>query len=397
MTESPIPPARPSSPGLVVRRKRSRFAKAILVLVVGSIIFGVLLIALPVARIALSFVNGSGSTPLDFLVSSDPTFRLAASMDGTRLTASGETNLPDGSNVDVWAAFAGDEPGIHITDARSAVVVGGRFSQSIDLTGWPAGPVIVSALFEVVDTQPAAVLSRYGADGSGMSGPRVKYDDDTSTWALEDWQTVQFTPPGPAPIVTPRPAAAMNPGSFVAVGRLMAERRNHAAVRLLDGRVLIVGGDLDVSTDPLTLRPTAELFDPATGAFTATAPMIEGREHTAASLLADGRVLVTGGYDGAGDPIDSAELFDPATGAFTRTGRMTAARADHTATVLADGRVLVAGGIGAGVDAELFDPATGLFTRTGSSSTLRSARNAPDHRPSADRGRGRGDGSARHC
>jgi hypothetical protein len=58
-------------------------------------------------------------------------------------------------------------------------------------------------------------------------------------------------------------------------------------------------------------------------------------------LLHDGRVLVTGGQGGV---FGSAELFDPATGTFTATGSMATARDNNTVTLLSDGRVLIAGG-----------------------------------------------------
>jgi hypothetical protein len=65
--------------------------------------------------------------------------------------------------------------------------------------------------------------------------------------------------------------------------------------------------------------------------------------HTA-TLLSDGRVLVTGGWGSSSDILDSAELFDPKTGTFGPTGSMTTARYGHTATLLSDGHVLVVGG-----------------------------------------------------
>ena len=88
--------------------------------------------------------------------------------------------------------------------------------------------------------------------------------------------------------------------------------------------------------------------------------------HTA-TLLKDGRVLVTGGFDGTA-AVATAETYDPATGAWSPTpGAMSIARRDHTATLLPSGKVLVTGGFGGGTTADVFDPATGVFTPTGSS------------------------------
>ena len=78
-------------------------------------------------------------------------------------------------------------------------------------------------------------------------------------------------------------------------------------------------------------------------------------------LLADGRVLLVG--DAAG--TTEAELFDPATGAFTATGSTTKPMMQPTATLL-DGRVLVVSA--REPVAELYDPTTGTFTETGSMS-----------------------------
>jgi uncharacterized protein (TIGR03437 family) len=69
-------------------------------------------------------------------------------------------------------------------------------------------------------------------------------------------------------------------------------------------------------------------------------------------LLPDSAVLVTGGvtYDRGPDFFRaSAELYDSSTGTFTTAGNMTARRVGHTATVLNDGRVLITGGISADV------------------------------------------------
>ena len=76
--------------------------------------------------------------------------------------------------------------------------------------------------------------------------------------------------------------------------------------------------------------------------------MDTARASGTATLLADGRVLLTGGYPGEGaSPTSSAEIFDPAEGSFAPTGDLTVARADHSASLLSDGRVLIAGGFDA--------------------------------------------------
>ena len=94
-------------------------------------------------------------------------------------------------------------------------------------------------------------------------------------------------------------------------------------------------------------------------------------DHTA-TLLPNGKVLVAGGYNGGA--LTSAELYDPASGTWTATGSLNTARYDHTATLLPNGKVLVAGGISNGSDltsAELYDPASGTWTATGSLNTAR--------------------------
>ena len=151
------------------------------------------------------------------------------------------------------------------------------------------------------------------------------------------------------------------------IGQMTEARINHTATLLSDsslpnyGKVLIVGPS----------DQTAELYDPMTDTFKATGSMNHPRSSPTATLLATsgpnaGKVLIVGGNTTAGDLV--AELYDPAKGTFTDTGSTTVLRSGHTATLLTDGRVLVTGGggiIGVGtVTAELYDPAAGTFTAT---------------------------------
>lgn len=151
-------------------------------------------------------------------------------------------------------------------------------------------------------------------------------------------------------------ARAQSAGMFVATGNTTVARAGHTATLLLDGKVLITGGYS--LTAPLA---SAELYDPSTGTFTATGNMTTARERHTATLLADGRILVAGGYNASADfPLRTAELYDPSTATFTATGDMIAG-GRSPGVLLANGNVLIAGG----GNAQLYDPATGAFTATG--------------------------------
>ena len=77
--------------------------------------------------------------------------------------------------------------------------------------------------------------------------------------------------------------------------------------------------------------------------WTSTASMSATRYLHAATLLRNGKVLIAGGRAGA-EALSAAELYDPATGTFSATGSLTAGRYFHTATLLPSGKVLVVGG-----------------------------------------------------
>src|SRR5436853_867692 len=143
-------------------------------------------------------------------------------------------------------------------------------------------------------------------------------------------------------------------------GPLVVPRTGHAATALADGRVLLTGGRDGAGT----IVAIAEIFDPAPETSTAVGALVTARVSHTATLLPNGRVLVAGGTSATG-PLSSAEIFDPNPGAAFRvlSATMGAARARHTATLLKDGTVLIAGGDVAGT-AEIFDPTTETFSST---------------------------------
>ncbi|HYD52385.1 MAG TPA: kelch repeat-containing protein, partial [Gemmatimonadaceae bacterium] len=118
-----------------------------------------------------------------------------------------------------------------------------------------------------------------------------------------------------------------------------AVRTGHVAALLGNGKLLLAGGAVGG-----TPTRSAELFDPATGTFTATGDLIIARVNASATVLQDGRILVVGGDDGDGNSLASAELYDPVRGLFAAAGSLAAGRTHHTATRLPSGHVLVVGG-----------------------------------------------------
>ncbi len=139
------------------------------------------------------------------------------------------------------------------------------------------------------------------------------------------------------------------------------------ATLLPNGKVLVAGG-FNSTGNPLT---SAELYDPASGSWTATGSLNTARVAHTATLLPNGKVLVAGGQNGSA--LTSAELYDPASGSWTATGSLNTARYDHTATLLPNGKVLVAGGTNDTylASAELYEPASGTWTATGDLGTAR--------------------------
>ena len=143
-------------------------------------------------------------------------------------------------------------------------------------------------------------------------------------------------------------------------------RAFHSAQILSDGRVLIAGGSGDNS---------AEIFDPSTNAFTATAgPMADVSFEQAAAQLPDGNVLIMGGallLNAVGELIpnsslDKAEVFSLTSDKFSATpNNMVHSRVGHTATMLKSGKVLITGGADLTVQifatSELYDPVKGAF------------------------------------
>jgi N-acetylneuraminic acid mutarotase len=165
--------------------------------------------------------------------------------------------------------------------------------------------------------------------------------------------------------------------TFGATGSMITARYGHTATLLQNGKVLVVGG---FSIEPRHAivggrgdNSSAEIYDPSTNTFSATSSMTTARASHTATLLQDGKVLITGGFNSSG-VASSAEIYDPSANTFSAVSSMTAARFSHTATLLQNGKVLITGGFIKSSDgslsplssAELYDPSTNTLSATDS-------------------------------
>jgi len=211
------------------------------------------------------------------------------------------------------------------------------------------------AFFAAVELLNGNVLVAGGFDGSLPSPPKpppnaVFPDAEIYNWHTGEWTRI-------TPMNTARTAAA--------------------AVRLEDGRVMVIGG----ADKNFNFLVSAEIYDPRTDTWsTNTAPMLNGPdfpgfgpryEDFTAVLLPGRKVLVAGGFGGPDfadlTVLNSAEIYDQKTNTWTPTGSMNVARGEFGTAVLNDGRVLAVGGVnfsGPLASAEIYDPRTGMWTLT---------------------------------
>jgi len=122
---------------------------------------------------------------------------------------------------------------------------------------------------------------------------------------------------------------------------------------------------------------SAELYDPATGTWTATGALAKARYGPVSTLLPSGKVLLAGGFNGTDRELAETEIYDPVTGSWSLAAPMSVRRARHTATLLPNGDVLVVGGAQVGslgsvtATAEIYHPATNSWRSVPSMSTAR--------------------------
>ena len=164
----------------------------------------------------------------------------------------------------------------------------------------------------------------------------------------------------------PEGYAEAGPGScarFVPGPTMLHVRRDHTATRLLDGRVLFVGGEHDGALqvgDPNDTPYTAEIYDPVSAEFVEAARPLRGRSRHAALLLADGRVFVSGGStnDGQDDSGHPCEIYDPASDSWSDAPPHIEALGGHVLVATPAGRLVAANNL----RTEVLEPGASVWT-----------------------------------
>jgi X-X-X-Leu-X-X-Gly heptad repeat protein len=160
-------------------------------------------------------------------------------------------------------------------------------------------------------------------------------------------------------------------GSF-ALLTMTVSRSGHSSTLLDDGSVLLAGG-MSGACGGGTILGAAELYVTSTtsgGSFVPTKSMNVVRRDHAAALIANGNVLITGGYNQSISPtgpvpLSSAEIFEKSSGTFRLlAASLTQPRWAHAMLPLKNGRIIIIGG---DYSAEIFNPISETFTSTGSS------------------------------
>ncbi|MGC4065145.1 MAG: kelch repeat-containing protein [Polyangiaceae bacterium] len=132
-------------------------------------------------------------------------------------------------------------------------------------------------------------------------------------------------------------------GSIVATGPLVAGRANHRAALLGSGQVLIVGGT--DSSGAHVISP--ELYDPSigtNGTFSTLGATMMTRSPHAVAALRTGEVLIAGGKTASGAKMSTAEIYNPATGKFSPTAPLNSPDLLVLMASLPNGMVLLVGG-----------------------------------------------------
>lgn len=256
--------------------------------------------------------------------------------------------------------------------------VGASHNAPLNATLLPNGKVLVlygvTDVYYTNDVMPRALLFDPTTRAFTFAGPyAAPWFGTTIAWSLSVYSSA-LLPSGLVLINAWPQSQIYNPATNTFVGLDAGNFAPDAAILLGNGNVFFEGDNGRDDGYPAG----AQLFDPATDAFSSAGTMRVERQFSTSSLLADGTVLILGGEvteNSLRNSTNQAETYDPVTSTFASAGQMLGPRSRHGAAVLRDGTVLIVGGaISTGMGApgwsirflrtaELFIPSTSALQR----------------------------------
>ncbi len=279
-------------------------------------------------------------------------------------------DIPNSNSVGLLATQGGDYT-VLVTSSRNSLTKT-QTSPTIHVTV-VAAPTITSfdALTQTIAYGGSVDLVPVFSNGTGVinpgniavnSGDHVSVSPQSTTTYTLEVSNLAGAQGGMTYTVT------VTTGVFADLSNAMSVSRvqDSTSVVLSDGRVLVYGNSDANGTN------IADIFDPATNRFTRTGNSNIGRRNAPGILLANGKVLVTGGttYQIRDEAINAPELFDPSTNTWSWTGMMSTTRRNHYMIRLNNGNVLVGGGYDISGNAlssvELYNSSTGQFSAVAS-------------------------------
>jgi N-acetylneuraminic acid mutarotase len=267
---------------------------------------------------------------------------------------------------------------VRLADGSVLVAGGSRNGQPLDTAeryNPSNGTWVAAGRLNLPRTQGSLVLLQDGralATGGGIEGSPgwsstasvELFDPTKGVWTIgppmsvpRARHTATLLPSGDVLVTGGATTFHGNAGSVTASAQIFSPRTNtwrpaasmsipryvHQAALLANGRVLVAGGWSATSNSDVS-KASVEIYDPVANRWAAAGPLVTARAEFVMVRLPDGRLLAVAGVDRSYHVMDSAELFDPGSGTWQLTGKLAEAKMWPAAVVLADGRVLIAGG-----------------------------------------------------
>ena len=140
--------------------------------------------------------------------------------------------------------------------------------------------------------------------------------------------------------------------------------RGHHTATVVDGKIYVVGGEIEDDEVEVVVTDDVDMYDPAADSWQQMAAMPTARSSPAAAVL-DGKIYVSGGFLPTGVYSDALEAYDTVADTWTKLATLSKARAFH-ASAAVHGKLCVFGGysVDGRIDlVEVYSPASNSWAR----------------------------------